>query len=173
MDNLQIGKIINGQQNRDAVHMAIAPVVAGEWLKPGQRVGLCNEAAVLTGVEHIGIVDPFLTGEVEEGARFWLFLFPGSITSLRHNWTHPAFPDSEPLVGLEAAKDWLRSFALNVADVTYEDLIEGTAQFLDPDFHAPTRWGSGFEVPSEFWIYYQVVTGKKFAVKPEFFHCSC
>jgi hypothetical protein len=172
VDTLLIGHIIDRQQNRDAVHMAIAPVVASEYLLPGQRVNLANGLATLAG-EPVGIVDPFLRGPIEEGQRFWLFLFPGSITSLRHDWTHPSFPDGEPLIGMEAAKAWLREFAQRVDVESYEDLIEGTREYLDPQFDRPTRWGCGFEVPDEFWIYYQVVTGQKFATHPEFFSCSC
>lgn len=91
----QLGQLIhNGDRRRDAIHIAVAPVTAVERLVPGQHVGLVQEGNMdLVGpsAEHIGVVDPFLTEEVEAGQRFWLFLYPGAITGLRHVWTHPAF----------------------------------------------------------------------------------
>jgi len=92
---LQLGQLIeDGDRRRDAIHIAVAPVTAVERLSPGQHVGLVREDdPELVGPcdRTIGVVDPFLTAEVEPGRRFWLFLFPGTITGLRHVWTHPAF----------------------------------------------------------------------------------
>ena len=91
----RLGQLIeDGDRRRDAIHIAVAPVTAAQRLAPGQHVGLVQEGNLeLVGpCEHaIGVVDPFLAEEVERGQRFWLFLYPGTITGLRHVWTHPAF----------------------------------------------------------------------------------
>ncbi len=91
----RFGQLIeDGERRRDAVHIAVAPVTATERLVPGQHVGLVEEAnfeLVGSCENNIGLVDPFLTQEVEPGQRFWLFLYPGTITGLRHVWTHPSF----------------------------------------------------------------------------------
>ncbi len=88
-----IGQLITGEAARDAIHVAVAPVVAGEDLNPGVRVGLHSDGKVYKEcrVGYIGAVDPYLPEMVREGERFWLFLKPGSVTSLRHVWTHPSF----------------------------------------------------------------------------------
>lgn len=95
LDGPQLGKLIDeNERRRDAVHIAIAPVTAASHLAPGQPVGLIQEGNIeLVGScdQNIGIVDPFLKDTVEPGQRFWLFLYPGTITGLRHLWTHPAF----------------------------------------------------------------------------------
>ena len=92
---LQIGRLIeDGDRRRDAVHIAVAPVTAVARLVPGEHVGLVEEGNMeLAGPceRNIGIVDPFLASEVEAGQRFWLFLYPDTITGLRHIWSHPAF----------------------------------------------------------------------------------
>jgi hypothetical protein len=88
----QLGKLLTEDQPRDAVHIAVAPVIAGESLKPGQRIGFIGDAyTVGTDANLIGIVDPYLDRLVSKGQRFYMFLFPNTITSLHHNWTHPAF----------------------------------------------------------------------------------
>jgi hypothetical protein len=91
----QLGKLIeDGDRRRDAIHIAVAPVTAAGPLHPGQHVGLLHaDDAELVGPcdSPIGIVDPFLAAPVEPGQRFWLFLYPNTITSLRHAWSHPAF----------------------------------------------------------------------------------
>lgn len=91
----KLGQLLeDGERRRDAIHIAVAPVTAAVRLMPGQHVGLVEaQSAELVGpcAANIGIVDPFLPEPVEPGQRFWLFLYPGTITGLRHVWTHPAF----------------------------------------------------------------------------------
>ena len=86
-----LGKLIEEDAHRDAVHIAVAPVEAACPLSRGQHVGFAPDGKAVPSTEPIGIVDPFLTADVATGQRFWLFLFPNTITSLRHVWTHPAF----------------------------------------------------------------------------------
>ncbi len=98
----QLGQLIkDGDRRRDAIHVAVAPVTAAETLVPGQHVGLVQEGNLeLVGAcgHNIGVVDPFLTEQVQPGQRFWLFLYPGTITGLRHVWSHRAFTAVAALV---------------------------------------------------------------------------
>ena len=91
-----LGRLIDGDARRDAVHIAVAPVTAGQELRPGERVGFLADGRVGAVGETIGIIDPFLTASVREGERCWLFLYPNTITSLRHVWTHPSFVAKPP-----------------------------------------------------------------------------
>ncbi len=96
MNNVpELGKLIDGVAARDAIHVAVAPVTAGQSLLPGQHVGLTNGVALFND-DPIGIVDPFLTEAVEQGQRFWLLIYPGTITGLRHVFSHPAFAPKTP-----------------------------------------------------------------------------
>ena len=109
-ENLGLGKIIpdGATVERDAIHIAVAPVVAGESLDPSERVymkwGEAWSHHPLDREKVVGIVDPFLEVSIEKGQRFWLYLFPGSITSLRHDWTHPAFVTNPELAAHLAKK---------------------------------------------------------------------
>ncbi len=102
-----VGELCHEGARRDAVHFALAPVVAKYHLLPGSHVGLTEEGTAYWTDEDegsartsktIGIVDPFLEKWVKPGEKFWLFLYPGTITGLRHSWSHPAFKPKIPEV---------------------------------------------------------------------------
>ena len=124
MSESKLGHIPSGEEGRDAVHVAIIPVRAGQRLRLGQRVRLTHVGrAVPAGDDAIGVVDPFLTGKrsVGQGEWFWLCLYPGTVTSLRHHWEHPGIPSSaaskDPMAGVSraysdvaASKTWVRDY---------------------------------------------------------------
>lgn len=91
----KVGQLItNGDKRRDAIHVALAPATANEDLNPGDHIGFAEEKNIeLFGKceNPIGIVDPYLKDQVKKGQSFWMFLYPETVTSLRHVWTHPAY----------------------------------------------------------------------------------
>jgi len=97
-----LGKLITEPHPaRDAVHIAVEPVIAAGPLGVNARlkiVGTDDKTGLLLvdvadGPEAAGIVDPFLPYPPVRGERFFLCLFPNTVTSLKHFWSHPAFPD--------------------------------------------------------------------------------
>lgn len=80
---------------RDAIHLAVEPVVASERLPARQDIYLLPDgrAAKAHDGNGLGIVDPFLKQSVKTGEKFWLVVYPRQITSLRHVWSHPAFEE--------------------------------------------------------------------------------
>lgn len=83
---------------RDAIHIAVVPVYASEHLAPGTKVRLAGRQVddvhiveASNSRPYVGVIDPFLQRPARKGEKCWLFLNPGSIRSLRHEWSHPAF----------------------------------------------------------------------------------
>jgi hypothetical protein len=95
-----LGMIHFKTEKRDAIHLAVEPVRAGEVLAPGEKIGIVDGIAFLAGalddegnpVKAQGIVDPFLPRSVLPGESFWFIMNPRMVTSLRHVWDHPDFP---------------------------------------------------------------------------------
>lgn len=127
-----LGHLPAREQQRDAIHIALAPVIAGDRLDPGTHVILRDgKAYATTGQNFIGCVDPFLWNAVNVGQTFWLLLNPQSITSLRHEWTHPAFRDQEghdktPSSSEVFLREWAKK---NGRD--YDQLIEILGEAID------------------------------------------
>jgi hypothetical protein len=171
-----IGQLLRGDEQRDAIHIAIMPVIAAEELQAGDSVAFvygttnqvkrCDPAYAL---QPVGVVDPFFTGHywIEKGSKVWLFLKPGTITGLRHEWTHPDI-DNPPRPKNEH-ENWLRAFADRWSFV-YDDMISAassprsdewgnyiTAQ--GRDLHSATELGADHDL---FWEHLQALTGQTF-----------
>lgn len=178
-----IGKLIDGRGDPDAIHIATMPVTAAETLKPGQHIGFAAGGYMVTATPPepyvlIGIVDPFLAEDVTKGQRFFMFLYPNTITGLRHVWTHPAVSKDGMGVGT-ASERWLRDFA-NEVDADYHEMMQVAASHCD----TKERWGGDYLIdggkwegqttPVEFWEHFHNVTGKKPKNGPHgIFSCSC
>jgi hypothetical protein len=183
-----LGTLIDESAKRDAIHIAVAPVIAGNTLKPGQNIGfLPGSSEKVSGTaEHIGIVDPYLKAAVKPGERFYMFLYPRTITSLRHEWTHPAFADVVTRdASKEASERWLRAFVDSANCPEYEAVIAAAVedQHGDGDDYYGSRNDGQYlhfggrdahgEIPPEFWDHVEVVTGRKITKRPTYFSCSC
>ncbi len=183
MDTLKLGQLITHEATKDAVHMAVAPVVADEALSPGQHVGLFDAGTAglvaREDAEHIGVVDPFLRGNVPQGARFWLFLYPGSITGLRHEWRHPAFADASQL-SKTASEKWMRAWAVeHMGDDYYgggeklsEDVALAQAVRAGRDLHIGPYESARDSIDNEWWSHWEILTGE-IGQRGEYFSCSC
>jgi hypothetical protein len=167
-----LGTIIDETAARDAIHLAVEPVVAAETLYPGQHIGLGNEGATTNGVKLLGIVDPFIMGPVHKGQKFWLIVYPRTITSLRHVWTHPDF---ETMIDQKSlSEQWLRQFCESNDCPDYNTVLgaflSGDADGKYLHFEGHDAHGS---IPNEFWNHMENVTGQKITNRPEYFSCSC
>lgn len=179
-----IGKILFGGEIRDAVHFAVTPVVLMEKMAPGQRVKLVpgsnEQVCRWTGSDdndgYIGIIDPFLPpNSANKGTRCWMFLRPCTITSLRHEWTHPAFGEHAAELYTDSLQEesvkWLKKFAEDNG-VGYARMVStmdaGGAVHMDHDVN---RYAD-----DEFWRHMGIVTGKLYDDNHQnnaYFSCSC
>lgn len=187
-----IGKLLGEDAGRDAIHIAVAPLVAACQVHVGEHVGLTADGRMEpVAVSPIGIVDPFLERDVERGERAFVFLYPNTITNLNHVWTHPAFdgaPRAVPAVSDEdrdesreflekCATAWGRTYA-GLMEILGDYADEGDDWFfdnsekykslgrIDPNSDWDTFW-------PKFWEHYRRVTGRQNTRTDCPFTCSC
>lgn len=183
-----IGKTHTEDLGRDAIHIAVAQVIANENMLPGDALEFIDDK--LLGVKTcpmnkgIGIVDPFLNEEVKIGSKFFMFLYPNTVTSLSHHWTHPAFTSKDDK---EEAEKWLKR-VLN-EDIIFDDFDEYNnfnwvvdAFKRGEDFsylrgdEASEFLNKSWENKKKFWDNLEILTGVKATEQQrnrEYFSCSC
>jgi hypothetical protein len=179
-----LGSIIGASEARDAIHLAVEPVVAAESLWRGQDVGLLPDGKASSKAgKMLGIVDPFLKAPVKAGDRFWLVVYPRQITSLRHVWAHPDFartpdlPDAKPATDAEVSKAWIANFAASI-NQTVNRLMGAAEEWLQDEeytYDNSESYKDQWDKFPEFWTHYAIVTGKEVPAdkRHSFFTCSC
>jgi hypothetical protein len=134
----------------------------------------------------IGIIDPFLQtiAGLAKGARVWLWLYPGTITGLRHDWTCPAVDEVQKAA--EAAKvaatkeeheKWLRDFAVR-NKLSYDELVKEAAStggyVVSSDGNFP--YSLDHDEREQFWEHLEAMTDKTFNAHHRqsiVWSCSC
>jgi hypothetical protein len=171
-----LGTIIDERAARDAIHLAVIPCVAKVALEPGEDVGPDG-----TRENPQGIVDPFLKKPVRVGETFWLVVYPRKVTSLRHVWSHPEFPDDESPKpsAVSYSEQWLRFYAHRVSpyysspDEAYKKLLEGLRNkeifYYGSDLHGRYE----LEDEEELRHHGEVVLGRSLNFGEFLFSCSC
>lgn len=190
-----LGTILGPNEKRDAIHIAVEPVIAGHHLLPGAEVGRLPDGTYSPVADKIvGIVDPFIDGRVNKGERFWLLLMPRTVTSLRHVWEHPDFPDDagkqvtarrvkpapvkalEPVEAALTSKEWIEQFASSIRQ-SYEDLMAAADRWVEREdytYDNSESYKGHYEKFREFWPHWAVVTGREMPREPHaFFTCGC
>lgn len=178
-----LGTIIDDTQKRDAIHLAVLPVVAGARLKPGQSITVTEGIATPDKEGGLGIVDPFLGAPAMPGERFWMVLRPRLVTSLRHVWSHSAFPDEAGTRTAPQLPDFAKLKAQAVieevaeeCDTDVETLMYGARSYLKHgDYLCEGGKWDGVSLPERFWPAYEIVTGDEVpnSDRGSFFSCSC
>lgn len=184
-DQPELGVVLKGDEGRDAIHIAIVPVIAAQRLCPGDWVRFSDDGervCITTSDDDraLGVIDPYLPEiTVEKGQRCWLFLKPRTITSLRHVWTHPNFTDEAPRVKPTPAVQnehlaWLQRLA-EQHDITYDTLMTAALTWIETGESYCFYGTSDHYVPEEFWDHYDAVMNTKTPSgrRDNFFTCSC
>lgn len=172
-----LGKLPNDGAKRDAIHVAIAPVAAAQQLYPGQHVGpMGDDGFGPLAQGNVGIVDPYLTHPVPKGERFFLCLYPQTVTGMRHHWSHPLFHDSGEGPPPEDSREFIQQLAAELGE-EYETLILAGKQWAKEGH----RWCLGHEGAmdisrdrwQQFWRHFERVTGMKNEEEESPFRCAC
>jgi hypothetical protein len=182
-----VGRTLPEGTESDAIHIPVYPVELAEDLPPGAWVVIEDGKARKPKKTDRGwleagqaIIDPFMderywdrkskTPMIKKGSRVFVMFPPGTISSLRHVWTHPA---------LDFEDAWLTGFASQF-EMSAEALIIAARKYLDHGEYC----GLPFDTPDDghdgyymgmFWEAYRKKTGDARAEdrKDGFFSCAC
>lgn len=188
-----LGKLAKEGAVRDAVHVPIYPLEAGEKLSAKDDIVIGKDGRAYlcaVGDQATGIADPFLkvrSAIINEGDWFYICLYPNTVTGMVHHWAHPDFDNKTPDVPvhpeIKKAKEWLTYAAAHIEDhygvCTFERLMDKARdEWLGEDY-ATAGFNSAMDFMNdnhvEFWRNYDIYTGGVNVNEshPTSFGCSC
>lgn len=97
-----LGKILIGNEKRDAIHQPIIPLLtsgklkAFDWVKlavGGDKQKVCY--CLKNDKNCIGYIDPYINDEIPSGSKVYVLLKSGLIGDMKHHWTSPFFTDDD------------------------------------------------------------------------------
>ena len=185
-----IGKKLSELLPRDAVHIATYAAVAGETLIASEHITITDFTARTARVamnlnDAIGIVDPFITEAIKEGEMFWVFIYPRTITSLKHEWSHPSIDKSESHARETAvlqvrerllgdSKAWLEEYLETNVGISLSTFLYALSyDDLRDEYIVISGEDANGRMTEEFWDHVEVVTNQKYPDRPTYFSCAC
>jgi hypothetical protein len=176
----KLGKLQMSDQGRDAIHIAVLTMQAKEEIYAYGLQGVDRFGGIVRPDHEIaiGIVDPFLPQDtqISPGEWFYVYLKPGTISGLKHVWSHAEFGEEGPKP-VTRAMERIQRFCASVGIQTGDFLgvfVKGSAGSLtlrDDYIHASEdAYG---EIPEEILRDVEEVTGKTLTRRPTHFSCSC
>jgi hypothetical protein len=184
-----LGTIIPPEKEvgRDAIHLATLCVTSDVTVYPSQHVGI-NGAKAHPNFKHVGIVDPFLKMPIMPGEKFLVVIYPRTIESLRHVWSHPDIPEEG--IAVTSSKTTIPTIedliaALDKLGRTQDPPVDGetlyTAMYTGEEYihFSGTDAHGRIDIPNELWEMYDIIHTGRSALDPReggdgiYFSCSC
>lgn len=183
-----IGQILTEEQiTRDAIHIAVFSATSTEKVYPNEDVGIVGHehgtdlyfVSSSTEKGFCGKVDPFLRNPVLPGKIFLVFLYPNTITGMKHIYSHPHLDNWDESVDTEMkkAKDYLMRAVGSLGFNSYDELRDWVGdifQGYDEDcLHTDSGSEWMNENSEEFWKNYEMVYGSRPREVPKYYRCAC
>lgn len=100
---IPFGKILTGNEGRDAFHQAIIPLIVddtywsgSDWVKKVEGSNTKVQKCGSKDKNCIGFIDPYIHDTItESGKKVYIFLNQGLINDMRHHFTSPFFNEED------------------------------------------------------------------------------
>lgn len=126
-----LGKTPDEIGTKDAIHVAIVSVRAGEYIARGQRFKLNEFNEAVADHDGFAVVDPFRKSDVTRGDVFWGLLDQREVPNVRHEWDHPEINEFIP--ARETQKNRYLDKCAEKLKMPYADLMSAISMMVNDE----------------------------------------